>query len=101
MRQHGNVGVHKFSMHGQARRGSCSHTEILSQGNFKGLHHVFNSNNLRLKRSNFILEIYIQEANHLTIYLCGLLFHILLSGDNASPRYLGGGAAAKAPHIRT
>ena len=40
--------------------------------NFQG----FNSRNLRLKRSNFILEIYIEEADHLTIYRCGLLFDI-------------------------
>ena len=39
------------------------------------LHHGFNSNNLR---RNLILEIYMEEADHPTIYWCGLLFNILM-----------------------
>jgi len=33
----------------------------------------------RLKRSNFILEIYIKGVDHQTIYLCGLLFQIFMN----------------------
>ena len=40
----------------------------------------------RLKRSNFILEIYLKEADHPTIYWCELLFHVLINIDRQMDR---------------
>ena len=51
------------------------------------MHHGLNSNNLRLKWSNSILEIYTEEAAYQTINWCGLLFHILMDLNIESKCY--------------